>query len=482
MSKSKNQSNKFNDIKLSDGVLRKVDSFKAIVSQGKQRKILDKNSHKKLVHKKYDDGHNTKDHITLFRVKDKKSLPPKEIKEHTVHGPEWTPPSSVGFVMGALSKGYRVWSATEYTKDNICGKDSEEIAILARESMATMMFGWIAREPQKNEKYGKTDRGPHVVFTPPSSPRAFLDVEDKVARILDVNAKWQHMPMSLEKLTRLSSPISKPLSDFLKKTQLPRENFHDSLVRMVMKNELSIEEMSSAPVELLLDEEVVLLLSDKTLYFQELVAIYDEFIDASESVIGEFSFSELYNLILNNRGELADLLFELKLSINDVIALYNQDPEMFCAVANDNAIKFFNEYSSDCDITRMLEIYKNNQSLFYALINDPDELLQDISVEDFINGYEEEQERINRISDDDLYKDDYDPYDILRNRVNEDGCPDELLPRNSWSDSEYSNSEYDNSTSNSDGNYSESDYCNSEIDEFDNIDISGRDINDIYDY
>ena len=104
---SKNQGS-FDKIKITEDTLSTVDSFKAIVAPGKKRPTLDKESHKALVQKKYESAKAMDDHITLFRVKDKKDLPPKEIKEHTVSGPEWTPPSSVGFVMGAQSKGHRV--------------------------------------------------------------------------------------------------------------------------------------------------------------------------------------------------------------------------------------------------------------------------------------------------------------------------------------------------------------------------------------
>lgn len=473
--------NKFDHIKLTKGALTKVDSFKAIVPQGKQRKILDKNSHEELINKKYDDGTNTKDHITLFRVKDKKLLPQKEIKEHTVQGPEWTPPSSVAYVMGGLSKGHRVWSATEYTRDNICGKDKNELAILARESMTALMFGWIAREPQDNEKYGNTERQPKAVFTPPTSPRKFLGLTDEIAKILDVNAKWNHVPMSLNKLTKLSTPISKELSDFLKKTKLPREDFHDLLVTMVMNNELSVKELSDAPVDtvkvLLLNQEVVLLLSDKMLEFSKLLEIYDNYIEYN-GVIGEFSFRGLYNLIVNNESELASLLSELDLNLNDIIELYNQDHDMFCAFANDNALSFFREYGVDCDIQRMVKIYGDNKELFYDLINDDANLLNDVGVEDFIDKYEEAQREIASLPEYSIYSERYDAYDLLKSKIFEDGCPDELLNRYDSYDNEiYSGNAEDYVY---EGNDEDSD-CSLDY-EFGNISLSGESSVSDYDY
>ena len=112
------------------------------------------------MHKKYDNAKKTDDHITIFRVKDKNGLPPKEKNDHTVKGPEWTPPSSVGFVMGAQSEGLRIWLATKPTgdQDGLLGKKGEP-SILARESMSALKSGWMAREPQKHEKYGSTQEG-----------------------------------------------------------------------------------------------------------------------------------------------------------------------------------------------------------------------------------------------------------------------------------------------------------------------------------
>ncbi len=339
-------SNKFHNIKLTEDTFSKVDNFKAIVAPGKVRPTLNKNDHIDLVHTKYNHANQLNDHITLFRVQDKKGLPPKEIKNHTVPGPTWTPPSFVGFVMGALSKGYRIWSATELKDDSegLLGKN-DEVSILARESMSALMFGWIFREPQAHEKFGNTNRQPHVVLTPPTSPREFLSLKEGLTNILDVNAQWNHLPMSLDKLTKLSTPISKQLSDFLKETRLPREDFHNSLLTMLMKNELSLTELTDAPVNsvraLLLNQEVVLLLSDRKLQFGKLLAIYDEYIDNGDSAIG---------------------------------------------------------------------------------------------IEDCIDKYEDAQREVANMPEDSPYSGTYDAYDLLKPRVYEDGCPDEVLRRDSASD------------------------------------------------
>lgn len=139
---SKKLSDHFNNIKITDDILSNVSAFKAIVARGNKRLTLDKEAHKILVNKKYDSAREIAGHITIFRVKDKKDLPPIEQKNHTVQGPIWTPPSSVGFVMGAQSKGLRIWSATNPTndEDGLLG-DNGEPSILARELIAVLASG-----------------------------------------------------------------------------------------------------------------------------------------------------------------------------------------------------------------------------------------------------------------------------------------------------------------------------------------------------
>lgn len=233
---------KFNNIKITTGHLQKVGGFRGIVAPGRTRPTLSKEEHEALVQTKYDSAGAMEDHITLFRVKDKKGLPPKEQNNHTVPGPVWTLPSSVGFVIGAQSKGHRIWSATEVTDDNDCLLgDRGEPAILARESMAAVIGGWMAREPQQNEKYGKTDRRPYVVFTPPASPRD-TSAED-LKNIMDVKANWENLPMSLNQLIWLSTPISKGLTDFFKRIGLSREDFDDSLITRIDEHDIALTDL-----------------------------------------------------------------------------------------------------------------------------------------------------------------------------------------------------------------------------------------------
>ena len=59
------------------------------------------------------------------------------------------------------------------------------------------------------------------------------------------------------------------------------------------------------------------------------------------------------------------------------------------------------------------EIYMNNYSLYQDLINDRNGTVEAISIRDFINMYEQEQNDIELTPDDDCYKNTYDPYDFF---------------------------------------------------------------------
>lgn len=220
-------SDKFSDIRITAEILKPVGAFKAIAARGKSGHTLSKADHEALVHKKYEEGRSAKDHVTIFRVKDKKSFAQTKESEHLVQGPLWSPPSSVAFVMGAQSKRLRVWSATKIDDDGLTGTKGTP-AILARELSIAIMQGWMAREPQLKEKYGQTSRGPHVVFTPPSSPR-YIPI-NAGQKIIDVNSSWSDLPMSKQELVTAAEALPKDITDWLKKHRLHRIDYDDALL------------------------------------------------------------------------------------------------------------------------------------------------------------------------------------------------------------------------------------------------------------
>jgi hypothetical protein len=298
-------------------------------------------------------------------------LPPKEKTSHTVQGPTWSPQSSVGFVMGAQSEGRRIWSATAATDDTdgLLGNNGEP-SILARALTTTIAHGWMARAPELHERYGNTSRQPHVVFTPPLSPRN-TSVEG-LRNIMDVKAGWSDLPMPPNELARLAAPIPKKQTDFLKKFRLSRDDadeYLDVLRRHTTGN-------------------------------------YDEDLDISRMV--------------EMRHDNPDLFYAL-------MAEDFGNYDMLCAFTTDNAFSFFREYSDEIDISSMIEIYHNNPDLFCTLINDPDNLLQDIGVDSFITRYQRAQAVVAAIPENDPYYGSYDAYDVLRHSIAIDGCQDELL-------------------------------------------------------
>lgn len=318
----------------------------------------------------------------------------------------------------------------------------------------------MARETQSCEKYGiRTAKQPKVVFTPPLSPKYTLGKDLK--SIMDVNAGWNNFPMTLNNLIRLSTPIPKELTDLLKNSRLTRQDLGDALLAIIVNTKgvlqlikngrLLLSELSEVSInsvdELLKEEDIIILLSDGTLQLNQLMEIHSEYLEDGNNALGEFSFKKFYSLITDDCSEFRKLFNDLGLSINEIIKLFHDDYNMFCAFANDNAIAFFQEYGEDIDIDELIGIYRNNQELFYALINDEEDLLQNTSVEDFIEGYEQAQSEISEISEDDPYKGSCDPYDYLASKIKEDGCPDEFLKNNSFSGNDSSGDEnYDENT------------------------------------
>ncbi len=448
--------NKFEEIKITEEALSTVTEFKAIVAPGKKRPLLNKEQHKELVLKKFKNGADADDHITLFRVLDKKDLPPKEISEYTVHGPHWTPSSSISFVTGALSNGSRVWLATEPKNDEtgLLGKKGEP-AIYTRELNVAVVHGWLAREARATETYGRTSRAPCEVLTPPSSPK--LVSSTTLGILMDVNASWNTLTLSAENLTQRLITISVGFSDFLKKQRLTIDDFGDlfhTIDKLIRGELIPLEEIGKLPPDiikmLLQNKEIISLLETEDIECGELIEIYNEYsdpINECRTSLEKFNLIALYNLVTNNLGEFEKILSALDLSIDEIIKLYNNNSEMFFAFANDNAIAFFQRYADDIDIEELERIYNNNEELYWALINDPEGLVGEIGVEGFIDMYKQAQHDIHEIADDNLYKGAYDPYDFVKTRIAREECPDELL--------DIFPEEEDDNDSN-DGHYSES--------------------------
>ncbi len=351
-------------IVIAQEMLSNVASFKAIVAPGKPKPLLDKNAHEKLVKSKFEVAREMEGHITLFRVADKKTLPPKEIKEHTVPGPQWTPPSSVGFVLGGVSQGHRIWLATEPSGDED-GFTSESggPAIYAREVIAALCAGYLSREHKKGEVYGKTDRTPTRVLTPPSSPK---DVDSvSVSSIMDVNKGWCGLPMSLDQLLESTNTISCRVQKYLDGYEV------DPLLLNLGEN-----------------KNIFPLIEDGTLWILEMT---------------DMAAEELHELLLNKT--VLSLLKGGQWDFKKLVELYN----------------FMQEYSDDVSLPDMLNYFIKNIDLYNHLIIDDYNLIDILGINEFIRRFRDKQARIEKIPDDDPGKMDYNPYESLISEVEKEG-------------------------------------------------------------
>lgn len=423
----KNQN--FSDIKVNDTTLSKVGAFKAIVSPGKKRPLLDEQKHHELVKNKYNKAREMDDHITLFRLSEKKGLAQKETKEHTVPGPEWTPPSSVGFVMGGLSKAHRFWLATEPDCNGLVGEKGE-VSIYAREIETALVAGWSAREPKDNEQYGRTGRGPRVVLTPPPSP---VPTDDKhFQTIMDVKAEWHDIPYGRDSLMYYTTPVTFRLDDILEDDfGMVRECFDDGLIEIILdkrifplfeEGRICILEMCDMSYEVLKD-----MLSEK--HILKLIAE-----DKAE-------LPDIYKLETENKEEYKILSEEFYMSLPEIINLLKDSPKAFYAIAKDNVVNFYRKYQYDICIEDLIKIYESNRELFNALIKDSHDLIEDLGLEEFIDQFKAAQVAINNIPEEER---DCDAYDIIREAAIKDGCPEGFCSdgdESGYSEGEFSDNE-----------------------------------------
>jgi|GEM_PF-3174923 len=448
-------------ISIDSTLLSKVGSFKAIVPR-KKRPLLTKEEHADLVKAKFSAAQSIDHHITLFRVQDKQNLGPKEIKTHTVQGPRWTPPSSLGFVFGAVNVQNRIWLATKPTGDTngsgLLG-DKGEPAILAREIMVPVKLGWSAREARINEQYGKTGRGPETVLTPPSSPVPFDSREFQ--NLMDVNAGWDDLPMKAVDLARVTLVPKERLEKYLLQNGLKRNDFEDALLEIVANGKILallesgvldldvLSELAADLLEILLhNKKVIKLLQLEEIEFDGLVLIYGEFFDNGEEEFSSIDFEKFYKFYSSNEEVFRKLTNELDMSIGSIISLIHNYGEIVEYLTSNDAIEFLNKYANEnngegdkVSIEWLGAIYRSNQNLFYALTIDEHNILGDLSVEDFINRYEAIQKEDEQSLEDGLLFDN-DPYDILHSQVIEDYCPDEWFGSHNDSDDEEQGDDY----------------------------------------
>lgn len=411
--------------KLNPEALASVGEFKAITAQGKKKPLLNQQEHIALVLKKFDDGESKTDHLTLFRVTDKKALAGKEIAEHTVQGPNWTPPSSVGFVLGGMSSQLRLWLASPLTDDSDGIRQEDDTpAIYAREMMSPVLAGYTPRPPKLTEKYGKTQRKPELVLTPPSSPRYKEVSSEQIQKIMNVENSWGELPLSEAYLTSL--PKLSVID--LKKRGLDLNNFSQKLLEELDMED--IEDYDEELVNIVFTPEILLIIKGENLDLEAIKGIYSEFIQYGDEKIDADLFLELHSLLIKYDSEFRGLFTEQGMSIEKIISLYNDEPELFKALASGT----LEEYEDVIDGEELSGIYHQNPELFYSIMNDPEGTVKDMGLEEFIESFEQAQKEIRQLDPDN--SDLENPYDIVTSKNINEHCPDEFLFKGSSSEEE----------------------------------------------
>lgn len=202
-------------LSLTNALLQNVHGFQPT---GGQRvhcgPYLNSEEHKDLVREKYELGQTIDDHITLFRKHNKKALGQSEIDAHVVPGP-WTPPSSLGFVLGGLNQRLRIWLGTRPSSQTFIN-DLMRPAILARELALVIRCGWIARAPYPDECFKESFTQPITVFTPPGSPKVNVSA---MQRLMDVES--DDLTMTEDALVRSSLPPEVAQDSYFEDAQEP---------------------------------------------------------------------------------------------------------------------------------------------------------------------------------------------------------------------------------------------------------------------
>lgn len=471
-----------------DSALGKVSAFKAVTARGKQRPLLSKQGHIKLIKEKATDATNMNEHITLFRVQDKRGLPQREKEHHTVSGPNWTPCASAGFVIGASTVDHRIYLATETSLSarGLLGKKGEP-SIYAREISTAFSLGYSSRNPKPHEKYEKSQKAPRIVLSPPPSPGPFP--KDDLETIFDVKAGWNDLPIQPAMIQRLTIPKEDRFKKHLEDEGFEMDDLEESLIEIALdkkifplieKGILELSEMMDMDEEtlkeILENKEVYMVISSEEIEFANVLEMYSEYGDYS---IEEVDIQDLYALSIRHEKALKAMLDDLGLELPQIISAFNEYEDDISIFADLNVIAFLSKFSDEINYEKLLEINAENPELFGAMVTDPSNVIQDKGMETFIDKFTTFQEEIEAAEREGFHIFGDSAYDRVASWALYDGCPDECWPRDEEEDdeaeyggyeyddygslSDYSDDEegsvvwYDDSESESDGEPSESD-------------------------
>ena len=186
--------------------------------------------------------------------------------------------------------------------------------------------------------------------------------------------------------------------------------------------------------ELLYNEDVINVVRDDGVAFEDIVEIYYEYFDGTGEDLSEYDISEITSAWQNYPDEFS-ALYNSDVGIARILEVLECEGEFIDLYVKHDAHRL------DLDLDRLVELYDNNKECFVALLSDPDELVSIGSEEEFIGKYEKYQEQVAENEQEGYACGDEDPYEMMKYDRVMDGFDEEeyqslLYPSGEYPDSE----------------------------------------------
>jgi hypothetical protein len=263
----------------------------------------------------------------------------------------------------------------------------------------------------------------------------------KNLRTLDMEELFSYIKVTLE------DEVDRFKNDFLEII------INAGILELLQKKLLDLYELSELSIDtlrtLLYNDEVLELIITGEVNWKTILNAYLDYFENTDEAFDEVDLPKFIELFVGEEDSLQSLFFEAKLTLLEIMNLYYEDYEVFSALAKEDAIKFVKEYSSEIEVDEIIGIYHDNRGLFDGMITDPEGIISDMGLQDFIEQFKGKQAARNNILSDeeefdggDDYPDEFedDIYSSIHAEIVQDGCPDELLGLGSDSEP---NSEFD---------------------------------------
>lgn len=249
------------------------------------------------------------------------------------------------------------------------------------------------------------------------------------------------------KKENIRTPDMQALLDYMESLDLTASDFTNEFLTIVVSAEIldllegnlldlmELNQLSSNSLKLLLyNDEVIDLIRKQKVSFTTMYNIYYEYFNSMKEDINEINLPEFVSLFNDCEKKLENMFFIAGISLTEIMDLYEQHSSVFYYISDEQACKFISEH--DYDIEDIIELYEDNKELLEAMIEDPDNLVDEMGLEEFIEEFERAQHELEEVSFDDVNYGVYNAYDILKQRNIEENCPDEFLYGNSSDNSD----------------------------------------------